>query len=121
VKVMQRGALERRRDDPGTIEWDVAREGIVLFAAPGAPRSIAPAARVRGRALATPQSVEEWVQAAERDGRHVRDLWQLGRDYWPEICWLSQQTCESFMKALLVRDASDAAQRITAAVRSLLP
>ena len=31
-KVCRRGDLERRRDDPGTIEWDVAREGIVLYA-----------------------------------------------------------------------------------------
>lgn len=27
VKVKRRGEIERRRDDPGTIEWDVAREG----------------------------------------------------------------------------------------------
>jgi predicted nucleotidyltransferase len=32
VKVCQRGEIERRRDDPGTIEWDVAREGVLLYA-----------------------------------------------------------------------------------------
>src|SRR5437868_1597203 len=35
-KVCQRGDLERRRDDPGTIEWDVAREGKLLYADPAA-------------------------------------------------------------------------------------
>lgn len=101
VKVASRGSLERRRDDPGTIEWDVAREGKVLFAHPAASTSIAPTSRVREPAPKTPESVGEWVEAAERDERHVRDLWQLG-GYWPEICSLSQQMCEKFMKALLV-------------------
>lgn len=101
VKVAQRGSLERRRDDPGTIEWDVAREGTVLFAHPSAPVSIAPETRVREPSREPPESVGEWVESAERDERH-RDLLQLQHDYWPEICWLSQQMCEKFMKALLV-------------------
>lgn len=102
VKVMPRGSLERRRDDPGTIEWDVAREGKVLFADPAASALIAPPPRVREPAPKTPESVADWIEAAERDERHASDLWQLGRDYWPEICWLSQQMCEKSMKALLV-------------------
>jgi uncharacterized protein len=103
VKVMQRGSLERRRDDPGTIEWDVAREGKVLYADPAAPASIAPLPRVREPAPGgAPESVAEWVEAAERDVRHADLLWRANESYWPEICWLSQQMCEKFMKALLV-------------------
>ena len=44
----------------------------------------------------------EWLASAERDERHAELLWRNGDDYWPEICWLSQQMCEKFMKALLV-------------------
>ena len=102
LKVVKRGTLERRRDDPGTIEWDVAREGKILFADDAAPLSIAPAPRVREQPREIPESVAEWVESAERDERHCRDLWQLRGDYWPEICGLSQQMCEKFMKALLV-------------------
>jgi HEPN domain-containing protein len=102
LKVMPRGSLERRRSDPGTIEWDVAREGQVLFADPVAPTSIAPPGRVRESPPETPESVAEWMESAERDARHVELLWQTGEDFWPEICWLSQQMCEKFMKALLV-------------------
>jgi HEPN domain-containing protein/predicted nucleotidyltransferase len=106
VKVMQRGSLERRRDDPGTIEWDVAREGKVLFADAAAPASIAPASvtppRVRERPPETPESVAEWVTVAQRDIRHAEHLWQTGEDFWPELCWLAQQMCEKLMKALLV-------------------
>jgi HEPN domain-containing protein/predicted nucleotidyltransferase len=102
VKVVRRGSLERRRDDPGTIEWDVAREGKVLFADPVAPTSIAPGSRVRDSRPETPESVAEWVEAAGRDIRHAAVLRQAADEYWPELCWLSQQMCEKLMKALLV-------------------
>jgi hypothetical protein len=37
------GEIERRQNDPGFIEWDVVREGIVLFDAssPHAPKQLA--------------------------------------------------------------------------------
>src|SRR3954453_21759374 len=31
AKVARAGEIERRREDPGTIEWDVAREGLLLY------------------------------------------------------------------------------------------
>jgi len=102
LKVVRRGSLERRRDDPGTIEWDVAREGKVLYADPAAPASIAPPGRVRERPQKTPGSVAEWMESAERDIRHAELLRRAPEAYWPEICWLSHQMCEKLMKALLV-------------------
>jgi uncharacterized protein len=102
LKVVRRGSLERRRDDPGTIEWDVAREGQVLYANPAAPASIAPPGRVRERPQKTPESVAEWIESAERDVRHADLLWRAPESFWPEICSLSQQMCEKLMKALLV-------------------
>jgi len=102
LKVMPRGSLERRRDDPGTIEWDVAREGKVLYANPAAATSIAPPGRVREESPKTPESVAEWIESAERDIRHADHLWRAAESFWPEICWLSHQMCEKLMKALLV-------------------
>jgi HEPN domain-containing protein/predicted nucleotidyltransferase len=102
LKVMPRGSLERRRDDPGTIEWDVAREGKVLYANPAASASIAPAGRVREESPKTPESVAEWIESTERDIRHADHLWRAAESFWPEICWLSHQMCEKLMKALLV-------------------
>ena len=85
VKVVQRGRLEHRRDDPGTIEWDVAREGKVLFADADAPASIAPMSvttrRVRERPPETPESVAEWVDAAGRNIRLAEHLWRMGEDF----------------------------------------
>jgi HEPN domain-containing protein len=44
----------------------------------------------------------EWLEAADRDLRHCLDLKATDKDYSPEICWLSHQTCEKYLKALLV-------------------
>lgn len=103
-----RGQLERRRDDPGTVEWDVAREGKVLYADTEAPTVLMPPGRIREPAPAPsepPESLHELVEAAERDLRHCQHL-QSPRDsvmdFSPEICWLSHQTAEKHMKALLV-------------------
>ncbi len=102
LKVRPRGEIERRRDDPGTIEWDVAREGRVLYAAPAAARAIAPPPRVREPHPEPPESVQEWLRTAERDIRHAEMLQHRIDEYAPEICWLSHQAVEKFMKALLV-------------------
>lgn len=101
-KVARRGALERRRDDPGTIEWDVAREGKVVYADPEATTDIAPRDRVREPSPREPESLGEWLDTAERDLRHRALLHDAPDDYSAEICWLSHQTVEKYMKALLV-------------------
>lgn len=102
LKVNRPGTIERRRDDPGTIEWDVARDGRLLYADPEAPHVLAPPPRVREPGAKEPESVEEWIEVAERDVRHCELLRNSADDYSPEICWLSHQMCEKYMKALLV-------------------
>lgn len=105
IKVARRGDLERRRDDPGTIEWDVAREGRVLYAHPSAETRVAPPDRIREPSPDPPESVHEWLATAERDERHcrrLRDSEDPVEDWSPEICWLSQQVAEKYLKALLV-------------------
>ncbi len=52
VKVHPRGTIERRRDAPGTIEWDVAREGRNLYADAAAPRKRRSPPHRRFRAIA---------------------------------------------------------------------
>ena len=101
-KVKRPGTIERRRDDPGTIEWDVAREGRVLYADPRASSMLMPPRRVSEPTPNPPESLHEWLETAERDLRHRDDLRATGKEYSPEICWLSHQTCEKHMKALLV-------------------
>jgi HEPN domain-containing protein/predicted nucleotidyltransferase len=102
LHVRRRGEIERRRDDPGTLEWDVAREGKLLYADPAAASVLAPPDRVREPSPELPESVHEWLELADRDLRHCRVLQGTGDDYSPEICGLSQQSAEKQMKALLV-------------------
>lgn len=100
LKLNERGTIERRRDDPGTIEWNVAREGLVLYAQPDAP-PIAPIARVREPAAGPPESLAEWLDTARRDWRHCQLLLE-SEAFWPDACWFAHQTSEKHLKALLV-------------------
>ena len=94
------GEIERRADDPGTIEWDVAREGTVLYADPRAPRLSIPPSRVREPSAGPPGSVAEWLEAADEDMALARLALEAGK--WRGVCFHVQQTCEKQMKALLV-------------------
>jgi uncharacterized protein len=102
LKVCPPGEIERRRDDPGTIEWDVAREGRLLFADPAAPQRLAPPKRVAESPAELPESFHEWLAIADKDMRHCLLLRAQDDAFWPDICWYSHQTCEKHMKALLV-------------------
>jgi HEPN domain-containing protein/predicted nucleotidyltransferase len=102
IKARSRGTIERRRDDPGAIEWDVAREGVVLFADPAAPTTLKPPGRVAEARPGWPESVGEWLEAAERDLRHCQLLREKDSEFAPDICWLSHQASEKHLKALLV-------------------
>jgi HEPN domain-containing protein len=102
LKVNCRRTIERRRDDPGTIEWDVAREGIVLYAHPSAALVLSPAAR-SVRESKTPESVFEWLESGEQNLRHCSHLRATAPGDFPsEVCWWSQQVVEKYLKALLV-------------------
>jgi HEPN domain-containing protein/predicted nucleotidyltransferase len=101
IKARRRGTIDRRRDDPGTIEWDVAREGKLLFADPSAP-PLVPGDRVGEPSPAPPESVYEWLEAAERNLTAREDLLSTGKNYSPDVCWYSHLATEKYMKALLV-------------------
>lgn len=102
LKVRGRGEIERRRDDPGTLEWDVAREGKLLYADPAASTVLTPPDRVREPSPEPPESVSEWLGIAGRDLRACRVLQDASEDFSPEICWHAHQSAEKHLKALLV-------------------
>ena len=102
VKVRPPGEIERRRDDPGALEWDVAREGRVLYADPAAPTNLMRADRVGEPPVDPPESVQEWLRKGEQDITLCRYLVALADEYWAHVCFLAQQTAEKYMKALLI-------------------
>ena len=97
------GTIERLRDDPGTIDWDIAREGVVLWAAEGEPMTVVSrAGSVRERPSERPESVAWWVDRAMEDLRVAKDL-AAHDDFYNATCFHAQQAGEKFLKALLVR------------------
>jgi len=104
VHLRSPGALELRQNDPGRIDWDVAREGKLVYSAGGRPASASVPARklVREASGEPPDSLEDWVAHAERD---LRLAVHLSSDFaeWKEgICFNSQQAAEKFLKALII-------------------
>lgn len=98
------GALERRKDDPGTIDWDVLREGKLLYSLPDLP-AIRPGpdrTTVRERRGGVPRSFTGWLAAADRDMRIARYLSSDLGEFKDGICFHAQQAAEKFMKALII-------------------
>jgi HEPN domain-containing protein/predicted nucleotidyltransferase len=98
------GEIERCADDPGTIDWDIAREGRVLYSADGGGTTVVPhrPRRVGEEPSETPPSVRDWVRLAESDLKLAHAAAGLG-DAWLHVCFHSQQSAEKYLKALLVR------------------
>lgn len=104
VHVRYPGQLDRRKDDPGTVDWDVIREGKLLYALEGLPPILPepPALRIRECRPLPPGILEAWLKTAERDLYHARFHLADPGEWAKEICFLSQQSAEKFLKALLV-------------------
>jgi HEPN domain-containing protein/predicted nucleotidyltransferase len=96
------GDIERRANDPGTIDWDIAREGKILYSADPGYSLPVPASRVRETPRGIPDSVAQWLQRAQDDLAAARLLMRHGR-LWDHVCFLSQQSAEKNLKALIVR------------------
>ena len=96
------GEIERRADDPGTIDWDIVRQGKILYSVdPSYTLPIPGASRVREEPDRAPESVAEWLDRANSDLAVARLV--FGHGYWDQACYLSQQAAEKYLKAALVR------------------
>lgn len=102
------GRLEERRDDPGTLDWHIAREGILLYSANSDLLGPLPSwpGRVReGRSL-PPPSVAEWLKKAAVDldiiRRIIADDSQQTDVPWGGVAFHAQQAAEKYLKALFI-------------------
>ncbi len=103
VKIRRPGEFEQRRDDPGTIDYDIAREGLILHPE-GVRGSVIPrtTSRVREPEPGTPKSVAVWLERADEDRRIVEQLLLAAQPAWGGIAFHAQQAAEKHLKALLV-------------------
>lgn len=104
VLVRRRGELEDRCHDPGRMDWDVWRDGVVVYP-PGAPPLGAgqPPVRHVRETGAPPASVEAWLERA------AEDLIMIDRGLtgelipWGAVCFHGQQAAEKYLKVLLIQ------------------
>ncbi len=103
VHVRVPGWLEKKKDEPGCVMYDVAREGILLYAVAGIER-VVPASvprLVRERRRISSRKQEEWLRHAQLDFDLVIHL-STDIERWKEpIAFHSQQAAEKFLKALI--------------------
>lgn len=108
IHLRRPGAIERRRDDPGTVDWDIAREGKVLYREPSLPLEpweigdSADAARVRERP-AVPYSLRGWIEFAKADLLTIKNNVDASLVPWGPVCFHAQQAGEKLLKALLIQ------------------
>jgi len=102
ITVRTRANFEERRDDPGTLDWAIAREGIVIYPLGADSSSIRPVARVR-EGGEPPKSIGEWLEIADEDILVVEKLASGQPVAWRAVCFHAQQSGEKYLKALLVR------------------
>jgi HEPN domain-containing protein/predicted nucleotidyltransferase len=106
VLVRLPGELEQHGDDPGFVDWDVVREGVVLYdaAAPDHARlASGRPTRDRVRENVEPPSVRLWLERASRDLQIMDVLLGASPVLWDGVCFHAQQAAEKYLKAMLVR------------------
>ena len=100
------GDIEQDADDPGTVDWDIVRQGRVLYAAEGVSRDLRlppdPARLVHERPRKVPRSVAKWAKLAARDLAMAKRLLGPG-DLSAGVCFHAQQAAEKYLKAVIVR------------------
>jgi HEPN domain-containing protein len=99
------GDIERDADDPGTVDWDIVRQGRVLYAAEGVSRELRPppdSRILRERPRKAPLSVGKWTKLAASDLAMAKRLLGAG-DLSSGVCFHAQQAAEKYLKAVIVR------------------
>lgn len=96
VFVRTKRCFDESRDDPGTVEWDVAREGDVLYTRPGAS-----GARVHERP-ASHRSIAGWLAKADEDFEMMEMAVTAGTYPPRPVAFHAHAGCEKLLEALLV-------------------
>lgn len=110
VQVMIRypGDIDSVWHDPGRVDWDIAREGRLLYRdaslaiEPWERDANVPPSRVRERP-AKPESLASWVGHADEDILVIERILVGPEIPWGPACFHAQQAAEKYLKALLIQ------------------
>ncbi len=94
------------RDDPGRIDYHVAREGRELYRADDAPRAAPAPGRVREQPpdgfRAPPSSLPLWLAEADMDFFVMEQLRVVTPAPWPRICFHAHEAVEKLLKTVIL-------------------
>ena len=95
----------RRQNDPGFLEWLVAREGRVLYSRGSIPQRSAHTDRV-GEPRPEENGADIWIARAEDDFRDFRNSLAAAEPAFAAICFHSHACVEKLLKALIVKQGA---------------
>lgn len=99
------GEIEAKRDDPGYMDWVIAREGVVLHppdADGAALRPLSAPSQVRERGPYA--SIKDWLERIDQDLRTIELNLNAGEGAaWGAAGFHAQQVAEKYLKILLVQ------------------
>lgn len=127
IVVRRPGELESERDDPGRMDWDIAREGVIVYPPDADSNVLRPLPRTSDRVSEgdePPRSMRDWLDRAGDDLLMIERGLSGDPVPWGGVCFHAQQAAEKYLKALLIRrgirpsrthDLAEIVQRLRAA------
>lgn len=103
VVVRQPGEIARKRDDPGYMDWDIARDGVVLYPRGADSDLLRPVPRVVVREPEPLSSIAHWMARAAEDALAIEGMLNSTRAVsWSAVAFHSQQLAEKHLKVLFI-------------------
>jgi HEPN domain-containing protein/predicted nucleotidyltransferase len=99
------GDIERRMHDVGLLDYDIVREGIVLYSADAGftRQHLRPVLRLREGIGEPPESVALWLERADEDVLNIEAVTAADVVPWSTVCFHAQQAAEKYLKVLLIQ------------------
>jgi HEPN domain-containing protein len=107
ILIRRPGQIEQQRDDPGYMDWDIARDGVVIYPAGSNSETLRP---TRPRLGVVRESFEQygsvaaWLERADEDLRSIENNLAAGENAsWSGVCFHGQQLAEKYLKVLFIQ------------------
>jgi HEPN domain-containing protein/predicted nucleotidyltransferase len=101
------GQIEDRRDDPGYMDWEIARDGLVIYPPGSSSEALRPTRDRPGKVRESYEprrSIDDWLARAREDLRVIDNILAAGEDAaWSGVCFHGQQIAEKYLKVLFIR------------------
>lgn len=99
------GEIEAKRDDPGYMDWVIAREGVVLHPPDADSAALRPwPAQSQVRERGPYDSIKDWLERIDQDLRTIELNLNAGESAaWGAAGFHAQQVAEKYLKILLVQ------------------